>query len=331
MLSIQDQQKLEMMLFPYSTRIKQAIFGRRGRLVHYTTAESAIKIIRSNTVWMRNIRTMSDFSEVEYGHQLLMQSFLNDRDGSRFLDALNQVKTGLAQEVLDKFRDWWANVYTNSYIFCMSEHVDGIEDKLGRLSMWRAYGSRNSGVAFVLKCPNPGVADPLSVYLEPVLYDTPIPGSDQESSKNSMLHVEFVFITQNIEEGSEFLGRVDRKELVDILLRALIFSTLCVKHPAFVEEKEWRLIYLPYLARSQHVSDSVEIISGVPQIVHELRLENRPEENIQGISFAELFDRVIVGPTENEISIYDALVRTLADAGIPDPERKVVLSRVPLR
>ena len=46
-----------------------------SQLVHYTTSENAVNIIRSKTFWLRNVRCMNDFSEVQHGIGLLAKVF----------------------------------------------------------------------------------------------------------------------------------------------------------------------------------------------------------------------------------------------------------------
>src|SRR5438477_7266479 len=46
-----------------------------GRVLHYTSAENAIKIIASRTMWLGNTQCMSDYSEVQHGYEMLWQYF----------------------------------------------------------------------------------------------------------------------------------------------------------------------------------------------------------------------------------------------------------------
>src|SRR5258708_31961153 len=46
------------------------------RFVHYTSAEAALKIIKSKRLWMRNTTCMVDYREVQHGLQII-QNFLS--------------------------------------------------------------------------------------------------------------------------------------------------------------------------------------------------------------------------------------------------------------
>src|SRR5712664_1310320 len=41
------------------------------RFVHYTSAEAALKIIRSKRMWMRNTTCMTDYREVQHGLKII--------------------------------------------------------------------------------------------------------------------------------------------------------------------------------------------------------------------------------------------------------------------
>ncbi len=64
--------KLLSIFMPYSTRRQDNFVDRKGRFVHYTSAENAIKIVQSQKFWMRNAKCMSDYMEVAHGHEQLV-------------------------------------------------------------------------------------------------------------------------------------------------------------------------------------------------------------------------------------------------------------------
>jgi hypothetical protein len=46
------------------------------------------------------------------------------------------------------------------------------------------------------------------------------------------------------------------------------------------------------------IESAVEIVSGIPQLVYKIPLENNSSAGVSGIAFADLFDRIILGPTQ---------------------------------
>jgi hypothetical protein len=109
------------------------------------------------------------------------------------------------------------------------------------------------------------------------------------------------------------------------------FAVLCTKHPGFHEELEWRVIHSPTYEPSERVTKTIETIRGVPQHVIKIPLKNYPDEGFVGGELHELLDRIIIGPTQHPHAIADAFCDLLHQAKIPDPEKKICISDIPLR
>jgi hypothetical protein len=127
--------KLSAIFFPYATSRREAVIKVGGRFVHYTSAESALKIITSKSIWMRNATCMTDFREVNHGHEVLLRYFEKNR--AKFITTLDACCPGIGTEVLNFFDSWWQSIQLETYITSVSEH-DAREDLHGRLSMWRS-------------------------------------------------------------------------------------------------------------------------------------------------------------------------------------------------
>lgn len=109
------------------------------------------------------------------------------------------------------------------------------------------------------------------------------------------------------------------------------FAVLCTKHPGFVEEREWRVIYLPRFEHSERLIKEIVSIKGTPQMIHKIPLKNIPEEGLVGVEIPEIVDRIIIGPTKYPIAIYDAFVTLLGEAGVEDAKSRIFISDIPLR
>ena len=72
---------------------------------------------------------------------------------------------------------------------------------------------------------------------------------------------------------------------------------VCVKHEGFLEEREWRAIYMSKRAASPLMVSSTEVINGIPQIVYYMPLDKSVSPALEPIDLATMFDRLIVGPT----------------------------------
>ena len=141
---LEQGKQLANIMMPRFMKQTRELFQREpgqthGRLVHYTTAETALKIIRTKRFWMRNTNCMSDFSEVQHGFEILNSFFSNEAKKESFTEAIDDCIPGVASEAIAAFSNSWSDIRLNSYIACLSEHQDS-EDLNGRLSMWRAFG-----------------------------------------------------------------------------------------------------------------------------------------------------------------------------------------------
>lgn len=305
-------------LFPYAAAATKRVKDSGCRFAYYTSATTAIAVLRGRQVWMRNAQVMNDFTEVEHGVQCL-EIALRSSAGVALRESLDQAIPGLANEALTLLGNWFPRFFTDSFFTCLSEHTTE-QDKYGRLSMWRAYGGV-AGVALVFKGDalfRPSQA--LAAYTSPVAYMDAEGIAQQISS-----------LAQMLGRRPELLTMAGRVGATAIIFNMLRFAALCTKHPAFDEEREWRVVASPSLQTSPHVQIEIESVGGVPQRVLKLPLKNFPDEGLTGLEPAELIDRVLIGPTEHSGVIRDALVIELQKAGVPDAASKVFQTGIPLR
>ena len=312
------QFRLAKIFHPHANRRIREIIDTNTRFVHYTSANAAMEILKTKTFWMRKTSCMNDFMEVQYGLNCLNNAYRGEV-WKKLRKTLNSIIKGISDEIDNLFENLLPYLQSDIYIACFSEHLDD-EDRHGRLSMWRAY-SESTGVAFVLNnAPFLSEFAPLKVYTSPVAY-----------FDNSNFQIEFERVVSNIEANRSFLLNLERNELVDRVLNALKFAALCIKHPGFKEEKEWRVIYIPSMEKSEHLEKGIKVIDGTPQPIYKIPLKNVPNEGIGGIEIPEILDRIIIGPTEFPDAIQEGFVDLLTDAGVADPEHRVWLTGIPLR
>jgi hypothetical protein len=159
-------QQFEAIFHPLAKRQRDALYERNpsARFVHYTSAESALKIITSKRLWMRNTTCMADYREVQHGYDILVRYFADAQKRSTFVQSLEQCAPGVANEAMNLFDQWRFDIGANTYIASVSEHGDH-EDHHGRLSMWRAFGdAKVARVAIVIRVPfYSGAQDDLKV------------------------------------------------------------------------------------------------------------------------------------------------------------------------
>jgi hypothetical protein len=313
-------ERLGPIFMPHATERKKRVQDGQLKFVHYTNADGALRIFREKRVMMRNTVCMNDYREFEHGLDHLIRFFNDPATRKTFFDAVNQCGEGLAEEAVGLFGKWLPHNRFNVYVTCISEHSND-EDSYGRLSMWRAYGRGSVGVAIVLKSePFWQTSDILKAYGSPVAY-----------LRNEDFNKELLRIVENINDNCDYLKTVPRQNIVDSIFFTLMFAAACTKHPGFLEEREWRLVYLPKLQESKVLERSIETINGVPQTVYRVPLKDFPDEGLTGIELPSLLHKVIIGPSNFPWPLYEAFVSVLKEAGVQGAEEKVVISDIPLR
>jgi hypothetical protein len=326
---IQLSMRLESIFMPYSTRQRDVFYkevaGVRtgGRFVHYTSADAALKIIGTKRMWMRNTTCMSDYREVQHGFDILRRFFADPAKADKrklFEDTLDLCAPGAAKEAIALFDQWWGNTQANTFITSISEHADS-EDLHGRLSMWRALGGTSARVAIVFKLPwMSGAGIALSLMFSPVAYLT------EEEAHSVVLEV-----TENIKNQCDFLRSIDRKMIVGMVFTMLLASVTGLKHEGFREEREWRAIYSPIRQPSPLMESSTEFVNGVPQLVHKIPLDGNASPHLADLDLAKVFDRLILGPSQFSLAMYQAFVPALVAAGVTDAANRVFISNIPIR
>lgn len=288
------------------------------RLVHYTSAEAMVAIVQGKMVWLRSASIMNDYTEIEHGLQCLGSAWRSDH-GAELRALLDSLSEGLSDHIAQTHDASQAALKYDTYLLSVSRHRDS-EDKLGRLSMWRAYGGKD-GVALVLNnTAFVSESDALAAYTLPVFYQS----TDQFVAW-------FGGWVEKLKASKAELSKLTADELTAYVHFAFRLFALATKHPGFHEEEEWRVVYSPNIEASSRLRRMPVLIRGTPQIVYGLPLQNVPEENFIGAEVNELIDQVIVGPSDSPWNTREALVAILEDAGLSDAENRVCVSTIPLR
>ena len=303
---------------PYVAKAADRVQATGGQFVYYTTASTAMQILRGREVWMRNTMVMNDFSEVEHGLSCVIGAYKSEA-GNALKRLLEQQYEGISAEIESLFDAWIPGFRRDTFVLCLSEHPPE-ESRHGRLSMWRAYGG-DAGVALVM---NGDVlfrpSNALAAYSSPVAY------LDEET-----LQHEFDAVATGIKQNAELLRNLGRDGTKEAIFHMLRFATICTKHPAFAEEREWRVVASPALESSPLLPVQVEVIGGIPQRVLKVKLVDHPDMGLTGLEPRALIDRVLIGPCAHAEVIGQALWRALDDAGVADAGSKIVYTGIPLR
>lgn len=286
-------------------------------LVHYTSAENAFNIIRSKKIWLRNARMMTDYSEIYYGLSLIREAYrerLKRGDLNKLFTEITSRQISLMDFMLDD-KEIEKNILNYTYIASLSEHkADRNEDRYGRLSMWRAFGGNKSSVALVID-RNCVQSTPSSVFLSPVEY-----------YERDQVNLDFDKIIDKISEEKDFLTSIHNKDdnvVSNFIYKMVMFAITCLKHPAFKEECEWRVVYNNKIFGNPddgRLVQEVEIIAGQPQLITKL-----------DIDIQTILKKIIIGPVAQPNQLKDALIQHLKNNCINFPHEYITISNIPLR
>jgi hypothetical protein len=317
----EESVRIMSILMPYALRQMQEAYQSapgqtHARFVHYTSAEAALKIIQTKRFWMRNTNCMADYREVQHGFDIYKNYFQNEANRKAFDEAFDACSAGLAKEALASFDNWWNDLRFNTYISSVSKHSDD-EDMHGRLSMWRAFGG-GTRVAIVLRIPYvSGAANALALSFSPVAY-----------LSAAKAHEGMDQVIANVRANRDYLSTLPREALVRLVHHMLSAGIVCLKHEGFHEEREWRAMYTPTRWSSPLIETSTEVIAGAPQLIHKIPLDGSVSPLVADVDLGQVFDRLIVGPTQYAYPICRALAEALAAAGIADAHARVWFSEI---
>lgn len=245
-----------------------------GLLFHYTSSEGLIGILRTQELWASNVAFFNDVQEVEHAvnHALMAIENTIARGASR---------TDLV--VLTQMRECVGSAAKRYYVFCLSEERD-------LLSQWRAYSPPGGGYSIGLPSKQLlSMADIQGFTLAPCVYD--------EQLKHQIAQ-EFVdaFLSRfrRAEASGSDVERIASQIAWEFGQHVTRFG-ITLKHGAFHEEKEWRLIS-PMISEPHEQLDYRSSSSRVIPFFH-FHLINNQHPNLTHPGDDHL--TVIVGPTSD--------------------------------
>ncbi|UYY78211.1 DUF2971 domain-containing protein [Sphingomonas sp. R1] len=320
----QDQQNaiLDATFFQWG-REREADITNGVKFAHYTSAQVAMDIFRARDenrcLWLRNAMLMNDFSEIEYGQQLLRLSLNNQDIVERLKAACNAINT----DVINAFTMLDQEVYAikrGTYLLSLALHK-GLELVRGRLSMWRAYGG-DANVCLLL--------NPEAFVTEQTAYDAALAPVDY-GGPEKFLHG-LIQIIENMERNCAELREINPDLVKANLKYAIDVMVLSTKHPGFQEESEWRVIHREKVpAQPNSPPSKIVCLNGIVQKVFYIPMKNMPEHNLQNADLNSLLYKVLIGPTPNPDLVWEGFVRILDECGVENPADKVLASGIPLR
>lgn len=283
------------------------------RFAYYTSASVASSMLRSGEFWMRNARVMNDYSEVEHGMRCL-DTIFRGGNWKKIQGALERREVDLAQKLERDLKTLGRVLREMTYITCVTEH-NKEDERYGRLSMWRAYGGDES-VALVLDAAAISKSSFANTYFRKVQY-----------LDDAGVEARMEDIAERIADNAEFLRSRPPIEILSAMFWLLRDLVLCTKHPAFDEEREWRLIAPAHHLEWHKLPLKLREVHGVPQMVAIFEIASAAPSP----SVSDWLHCLLIGPSQHPEVVCDAFRQLLRDEGVDDPGGKIRLSNIPLR
>ncbi len=305
---MQHNELIDIFFPQYMRRINN--FERcNNRLAYYTSVDIAERILENRELWMRNAVDMNDYKEVRYGEKLLLNSLYEKKinDIVNILEINTNLDRKIICDIFNTFNNEMVSWMYNTYITCFSEM--NIDDKDGRLSMWRGYG-REAGIALVFDIRK----------MESVICKEKIKLSPVEYYTADNIEERICEIIDNIRDNGDLLKKFPIESITDKIIDSLRYAIVSIKHPGFEDEREWRLV-----AHGNDLNLDVEKINGVMQPIYKLKI-------CDGV-LIEGLEKIILAPS-TPLVVWKAIIEILhKKLGMEKEEanNKVVISSIPYR
>jgi len=262
-------------------------------LYHYTGVNSLLGIARTKSLWASNVFYLNDSSEIVHACKVLEEVLL-----PRF--AFGK-PTSPEYEFQRQFREWVGTCKTtpyNVFVFSLSEQPS-------LLSQWRSYTPHGKGVSVGF---SEGTIKSLSELSDLRIAKCLYKAADQESVLRTLLDellTTFQRERSNIDTTQAHPTQCYHPFLEERFRGDVLQVLSIIKHPAFEEEREWRLIS-PYYAR--YTVPAIKFREGASMLVPYIELplgEVKP-----------YFSSVILGPSQHEHLSMSALSMFLSNQGL---------------
>ena len=279
-----------------------------GERYHYTSTGNFLSILEGKALWASEIRYMNDAQEVTYFARAL----------SHYLKSFSY-SDGAQEQVRIQFLEWVeARIVERGHsVFVISLSQEG-----NQLSQWRSYTSIGRGISIGFNAARlRALAHAQGFHLVRCIYDDKVMQHVCEGVLEAVLQYVADDLTPSTEASARSHFSAFSAMEGDILQLSALF-----KHPAFAEEKEWRLISETiYSATSDRVKLRPGSMSLVPYM--EFTLDHDGSKFVERGPIANIF----VGPTTVPELARSAAVQAISRSGLTMNSYRVSDCCIPLR
>ena len=297
------------------------IRDNRPLFAHYTSIQVLESIMKTEQVWFSSPLLMNDKQEMLHGLDLGTRLF---NDSPEITQACGTEPRATAlREYYRRYQDQFFAAHAfQVYVFCLSEFRRDQPD--GLLSMWRGYGSNGHGAALVFDTGLIHRRDEIPMIVSKVTY-----ASDDE--RILKLRAKFVQFAAALTS----LGVPDEQLYIPAfqIFNWIKVFALTSKHDGFKEEDEWRLIYMPERDKDNVLKPNISYFIGPrgPEPKLKMSIAPIPIPPIPAWGFADILDRIVLGPALSNPLTLIAVERMLAECRKEDFIPRLHSSTIPFR
>jgi len=284
-------------------------------IFHFCTQDTMMKIAESKSLWMTELRFMNDREELGYGIEL------TGRVAKEMVAELSEEKEAEQGSITSGFVSMLAKEISSDSVGNEAMFASCFTETRISIGQWREYGARGDGFAIGFDFHNLANAmEGGAMALVRVQY---YPSRQEEILKDIIRGLLKIANSKKVqrEEG-------DLSELAAYSVQKLLLLSGLFKNPAFLEEREWRLVTrIPISKYSEQVKKRTNPIApenellAIPYTVLEFSNLTDTATNI--------VSSVTVGPTHQDGAMIKASTETfLRQLGYTCP---ISLSDVPFR
>ena len=268
-----------------------------GSIYHYLSSNSLLGVVESKRFWATSIHYLNDFYEYNYAIDLVHDILHHD------ISPRTEVERGLIQSII-KHLD---SIRTHTvYVSCFSEEKD-------LLSQWRAYCPPEGGYCVGFNTEHiRSIAEKSNFTLIRCVYDVV-----QQRQYITDIILETLNSYDPTSDNEAFNNEFSTSWYFISMLMVLI---PVFKHPAFHEEKEWRLVS-PLLTSKQL---PIKYRSNKAILVPYVEAEISDDSGVLNI------EEVIVGPNK-DINLASSSINSFSESIEHLNVGRVTLSGVPYR
>jgi hypothetical protein len=271
-------------------------------LYHYTGIGSLLGIVNNRSIWASHVYYLNDSKEILHACDVL-GALLRKRDD--FVDRVER-------EFVQQFDDWLGTFRRDEFhvfVFSLSE-VPSL------LSQWRSYTPHGKGVSlgFSAAALNHILSKP-RFRIAQCLYEN----REHEDLMGSLLEKMLITFRQRLPDLDTTQAHPSQKyhPFLETFRHDILQVLAIVKHSAFREEREWRIVS-PYFPN--YTVAEVKFREGASMLL--------PYTDLSLPIDGNLFDEVILGPSQDTNLSFSALANYLSNRGVCN---MTVNSQIPLR